>query len=183
MGTYKDNTPTYNTNRKVVNFGDFCDNWEKEKENLKSKKRSILDNSEIQQNVKNIKSDFDIVTRKWTDRSKNEINDKLKAMDSIEDIKEASVPQLTDANVANLQRYIDDYRKVNTKDQTRGVQEGLNLLKKASSIEEAIKLINKKIENYNSLKTHSDNVDLNLPINKEEIIQGLQDFLKQLDSE
>ena len=33
--TYKDNTPTYNVNRKVANFGDFTSNIEAEKENLK----------------------------------------------------------------------------------------------------------------------------------------------------
>lgn len=179
MATYKDNTPNYNTNRKVVNFGDFCDNWESEKEKIKSTKRSIINNSEVQQHVKNVKSDFDPVTRKWTDRSKYELEDRLKAMNELEGLDEAV--ELTDANVFNLQRFVDDYRKKSTNFETRGVQEGMSMLRMASSIEEAIKLVNKKIESYKSLKDHTDNVDLELPINKEEIITGLKDFLKQLE--
>jgi hypothetical protein len=180
MATYKDNTPNYNTNRKVVNFGDFCDNWETEKEKLKSKKRSIINNSEVQQHVKNVKSDFDPVTRKWTDKSKYEIEDKLKAMDELEGLDEA-VEELTDANVVILKRFIDDYKSNHTNFETRGAQEGMSMLKTASSVEEAIKLINKKIESYKSLKNHIENVDGDLPINKDEIIKGLQDFLKQLE--
>jgi histidinol dehydrogenase len=175
MATYKYNTPNYNTNRKVVNFGDFCDNWRSEKEKLKSKKRSILNNSEVQQHVKNVKQYFDPVTRKWTDISKQEIQDKLEVLDE-------GVSELTDANVANLERFIKDYREKHTIFQSRGTQEGMAMLKKASSVEEAIKLINKKIENYKSLKDHTENVDGDLPINKDEIITGLQDFLKQLEA-
>lgn len=181
MAAYKDNTPNYNTNRKVVNFGDFCDNWESEKEKLKSKKRSIINNSEVQQHVKNVKSDFDPVTRKWTDRSRDEIIDKLKAMDELEGLDEAI--ELTDANVAILKRFVDDYRNKSTTMEARGVQEGMAMLKRASSVDEAIKLINKKIEKYKSLENHTDSVDGDLPINKSEIINGLEDFLKQLEAE
>ena len=181
MATYKDNTPNYNTNRKVVNFGDFCDNWESEKEKLKSTKRSIIDNSEVQQHVKNVKSDFDPVTRKWTDKSRDEIKDKLKAMDELEEIDE-SVSELTDANVVNLQRFIDGYRKKSTNFESRGAQEGMTMLKRASSVDEAIKLINKKIEKYKSLKGRVNDLDTELPIEKREIITGLEDFLKQLEA-
>ena len=180
MAAYKDNTPNYNTNRKVVNFGDFCDNWESEKEKLKSKKRSIINNSEVQQHVKNVKSDFDPVTRKWTDRSQDEIIDKLNAMDELEGLDEAI--ELTDANVAILQRFVDDYRKKSTSMEARGVQEGMAMLKRASSVDEAIKLINQKIEKYKSLEDHTDSINGDLPINKSEIINGLEDFLKQLEA-
>lgn len=181
MSTHKDNTPNYDTNRKVVNFGNFCDNWESEKEKLKSKKRSIINNSEVQQHVKNVKSDFDTVTRKWTDRSRDEIKDKLKTMDELEELDE-SVSELTDANVNNLKRFIDDYRKVSTNFESRGAQEGMAMLQNATSVEEAIDFIKKKIEKYKSLKDRVNDLDKELPIEKKEIITGLEDFLKQLEA-
>ena len=38
----RDNTPTFNVNSKVRNFGDFCNTWEEEKEKLKKVKRSYV---------------------------------------------------------------------------------------------------------------------------------------------
>jgi len=172
--TYKDNTPNYNTKRNVVNFGDFCDNWDSEKEKLKKTNRSILKNSERQQNVKNVKSEFDTVTRKYTDLSKDEIEDKLNSMEGLDE----AVAELTDANVTNLERFVDDYRKKHTKLETRGVQEGLSLLRRATSIEEAISLVNKRIDKYKSLKkTPVEN-----KVDEKEIIKGLNDFLLQIEA-
>ena len=45
--TYKDNTPTFNVNRKVVNFKDF--NKDAEEVELKKMKRQNKPNSERQQ--------------------------------------------------------------------------------------------------------------------------------------
>ena len=47
--TYKDITPTYNVNRKVVNFGDFCKTCEEPK--LKKMKRQTTPNSDERQKL------------------------------------------------------------------------------------------------------------------------------------
>lgn len=175
--TFKDNTPNYNAgNRKVINFGDFCDNWESEKEKLKKTKRSIINNSEVQQHVKNVKSEFNTSTRKWTDQSRDEVIDKLKSIKEIEELDE-SVKELTDANVANLERFVTDYRSIHSSFETRGVQEGMAALRNADSIEKAIELINNKIKKYESSKEHSHRRN-----EKEEVINGLKDFLIQLEN-
>ena len=46
--TYKHNTPTFNVDRKVVNFKDWAANYDSEKEELKKMKRVTKPNSERQ---------------------------------------------------------------------------------------------------------------------------------------
>ncbi len=76
--TYKDNQPTFNVNRKVVNFKDFLTDKEKlAKANLQRKP-----NSEDQQHIGNKRTEYNPVTHKLTDYSADEIKDRL---DSIED--------------------------------------------------------------------------------------------------
>jgi len=81
---YKDNTPTYNSpQRRVVNFGDYCDNIDKEKEELKDIKRSITKNSiDGQKFPRNSKYKFNKVTRKLDDLTPDMIDD---ALDNLEE--------------------------------------------------------------------------------------------------
>jgi len=86
--TYKDNTPTYNINRKVVNFGDYCDNYEKEKEELKKLKRQTTSNSDERQKLPgNFKQKFNPVTRKIDNLSPEEVNDKISKMEEVDESK------------------------------------------------------------------------------------------------
>lgn len=83
--TYKDNTPTYNTNRKVVNFGDFFDNKEAEKEKLKKVQRSFQPNSDRQNFTTNTRNEFDTTTRKITAYTKGEVDDTLSKIEDVEE--------------------------------------------------------------------------------------------------
>jgi hypothetical protein len=88
----RDNQPTYNTNRNVTNFGDFCANIDSEKEELKKMKRQTIPNTPGRHQIPgNRRLKFNKVTRKMDDISPYEINDKI---DSIEDIKEAQQNQM-----------------------------------------------------------------------------------------
>jgi hypothetical protein len=60
--TYKDNTPTFNINRKVVNFKDF--NKDSEETELKKIKRQNKPNSERQKLIGNPRSKYNKVTHK-----------------------------------------------------------------------------------------------------------------------
>ncbi len=81
---YKDNTPTFNVNRKVVNFKDFLANKESEKEELKKVRRSTDPNSEEQQHIGNSRYKYNKVTHKMDDLSPDMIDDKIDSIESEE---------------------------------------------------------------------------------------------------
>jgi|LauGreDrversion4_2_1035121.scaffolds.fasta_scaffold145186_2 hypothetical protein len=84
--TYKDNTPTFNVNRKVVNFKDFSANPNAEKEELKKMDRQNIPNSdEHQKNMANSRYKFNNTTRKMDDLSPAEIEDKIEAIEELEE--------------------------------------------------------------------------------------------------
>lgn len=87
--TYKDNTPTYNVNRKVVNFGDFTNNLGEEKEKLKAVKRSFQPNSDRQNFPSNTRNEFNPITRKITAYTEDEVDDTLDKIDHYEEIEES----------------------------------------------------------------------------------------------
>ena len=77
---------SYNVNRKVVTFGDFTNNIESEKEELKKVKRSTVSNTDDQQqHIGNGRYKFNKVTRKMDDLSPEEVQDKLDAIDELEE--------------------------------------------------------------------------------------------------
>ena len=82
---YKDINPTYNVNRKVANFGDFTSNIDAEKEKLKKVKRSFTPNSDKQQFVRNSRTEYNPVTHKLTDYTEDEVEDKIKAIEELEE--------------------------------------------------------------------------------------------------
>ena len=87
--TYKDNTPTFNVNRKVVNFKDFSSNPNAEKEELKKMDRRNKPNTDDQQkNMANSRYKFNHTTRKMDDLSPAEIKDKIEAIDELEETNE-----------------------------------------------------------------------------------------------
>lgn len=86
--TYKDNTPTYNVNRKVANFGGFLSNLEAEKEKLNKVKRSFQPNSDRQNFPANTRNEFDTVTRKITALTQDEVEDRISAIDELEEANE-----------------------------------------------------------------------------------------------
>lgn len=79
--TYKDNTPNYNVNRRVVNYKDFLANSEAEKEKLKTVKRSFTPNSDRQNFTTNTRNEYDPVTHKITAYNEEEVEDRLDALD------------------------------------------------------------------------------------------------------
>jgi hypothetical protein len=86
---YKDSNPNYNVNRKVANFGDFTSNIDAEKEKLKKVKRSFTPNSDKQQFVRNSRTEYNPVTHKLTDYTEGEVEDKIKAIEELEDTNES----------------------------------------------------------------------------------------------
>ena len=87
--SYGDNTPTFNVNRKVVNFKDFLANPNAEKEELKKMDRQNKPNSdEKQQHIGNSRYKFNHTTRKMDDLSPAEIEDKIDAIDEFEESNE-----------------------------------------------------------------------------------------------
>ena len=84
--TYKDNTPTFNVNRKVVNFKDFSANPNAEKEELKKMDRQNKPNTDNQQkNMANSRYKFNNTTRKMDDLSPAEIEDKIESIEGLEE--------------------------------------------------------------------------------------------------
>ena len=84
--TYKDNQPTFNVNRKVVNFKDFSANPNAEKEELKKMNKQNKPNTDDQQkNMGNSRYKFNHTTRKMDDLSPAEIKDKIEAIDELEE--------------------------------------------------------------------------------------------------
>ena len=87
--TYKDNQPTFNVNRKVVNFKDFSANPNAEKEELKKMNKQNKPNTDDQQkNMGNSRYKFNHTTRKMDDLSPAEIKDKIEAIDELEETNE-----------------------------------------------------------------------------------------------
>ncbi len=87
--TYKDNTPTYNVNRKVANFGDFTSNIDAEKEKLQKVKRSFQPNSDRQNFPSNTRNEFNPVTRKITAYTEDEVEDYLDEIEKYEELGES----------------------------------------------------------------------------------------------
>ena len=87
--TYKDNQPTFNVNRKVVNFKDFSANPNAEKEELKKMNKQNKPNTDDQQkNMGNSRYKFNHTTRKMDDLSPAEIKDKIDAIEELEETNE-----------------------------------------------------------------------------------------------
>lgn len=78
----------YNTNSKVRNFGDFCNNWKAEKEKLKTVKRSFQPNSDRQNHTTNTRNEFNPITRKITAYTEDEVEDTLDNIAEIEKMEE-----------------------------------------------------------------------------------------------
>ena len=97
---------TYNVNRNVANFGDYCNNFEKEKEELKKVKRSINPNTlDTQKYPKNSRYKYNRITRKMDDLTPDIIDYKLK---SIEDVKESRINESSiDYDVLHLDKLYD----------------------------------------------------------------------------
>lgn len=79
--TYKDNQPTFNVNRKVVNFKDYLQNKGSEESKLKKADLQSKPNSEEQQHLGNKRTEYNPVTHKLTDYSDDEIRDILNDME------------------------------------------------------------------------------------------------------
>lgn len=165
--TYKTNTPNY-SGRSVSNFSDFIDNIESEKEELKSVKRSINPNhDDTQKYPKNSKFKFNRITRKMDDLTLPEVEDKL-------DNLEESLSNTVDS----MSRFLEDYASKHNAFEKRGMDEGVEILKKSKDLEEAIKKINDKIEDWQV----EEKADLMPEDQRKDIVKGLKDLLTNLEA-
>lgn len=165
--TYKTNTPNYKS-KNVNNFSDFIDNIDSEKQELRDTKRGINPNTnDTQKFPKNTKFKYNKVTRKMDDLSADEIDDKIDAL------TEAKKDNL----IASMSRFIDDYNQNSKSFEKRGMNEGIEILRSSSSLEEGIEKINKRIQDLN--KTNKEFMPEE---NKKDLIKGLSDLVKHLQS-
>jgi hypothetical protein len=109
----------YNTNSKVRNFGDFCNNWKSEKEKLKGVKRSFQSNSDRQNFPSNTRNEFNPITRKITTMTEDEVEDALDNMEEIEKMEESKSEKsekLEDCpSFKEFNKSISDLKKVTKK--------------------------------------------------------------------
>ena len=112
----RDNTPNFNVNSKVKNFGDFCDNWGTEKEKLKVAKRSFNSNSDSQNHTTNTRNEYNPVTKKITSYTEDEIEDTLDSMEKMEEKKSEKFEKLEDCpSFKDFSKAISDLKKVTKK--------------------------------------------------------------------
>jgi len=114
--TYKDNQPTFNVNRKVVNFKDFSKDIESEKEELNKIKRQNKPNSERQQRIGNPKIKYNKVTHKldWN-LNPDMVKDKIDAIEELEEskINESTINDNVYHKLRQSSKYsilVDDFR-------------------------------------------------------------------------
>lgn len=184
--TYKTNTPNYKS-KNVNNFSDFLDNIDSEKTELKDLKRSINPNSNNNQKYpKNSKFKFNKVTRKMDDLSLDEIDDKSKKrkdflekeIDKIKsELELVSISESKDNLINSMSRFLEDYATNHTAFEKRGMDEGIEILRNSSDLEEGILNINKKIEELTKKEKEFMSQD-----QKEDMIKGLKDLVKSLES-
>ncbi len=99
MGTYRDNTPNYNTN-KVVKFSDF--DKEIQKKETEDFKRGFVKNSHNNKMTKNSKLKFNDRTGKMDDVTLGEVDDKLKSL------KESASDESLEI-LQKLTQYLEDH--------------------------------------------------------------------------
>ena len=125
--TYKDNTPTFNVNRKVANFKDFLANPNAEKEELEKMDRQNKPNTDDQQkNMANSRYKFNNTTRKMDDLSPAEIEDKIDAIEELEEgVNNDALYAISDSfnKVKNEMNLLERRLKLNI---TEELQEYLN---------------------------------------------------------
>lgn len=92
----------YNVNRKVANFKDFS--GETEKEELQKVRRSTKPNSEDQQHIGNSRFKFNKVTHKMDDLSPDMIDDKI---DAIEELEESSSWENAEKRASKITHKLD----------------------------------------------------------------------------
>ena len=173
--TYKTNTPNYNTKSNIIaNYKDFMSDLDKEKEELKDIKRSIKKNDDENHKIpRNSKLRFDKITRKMTDTTLPEVEDKL---DQIEDLREGTDSLKVDK--PRINKYNTQYSLKNSPFKGRGFSEGVSMLFKENDLEkgkEKAKDLLSKIEKghkYSELEKEK----------KSELIVGLRDFIEYIEN-
>jgi protein-tyrosine phosphatase len=107
----------YNTNSKVVNFSNFCNNWQSEKEKLKKVKRSFQPNSDRQNFTTNTRNEFDPITRKITTYTEDEVEDTLDEMEEkLKENKAEKAETLEDCpSFSDFNKSISNLKKITKK--------------------------------------------------------------------
>ena len=90
----RDNQPTFNTNRNIVNFKDF--KAADEKDELEKIQRTSTENSERQQIVGNPKYKFNKVTHKMDELSPDMVEDSIEALEEVEENKKTNIKMFED---------------------------------------------------------------------------------------
>jgi len=76
----------------ISNYNDFSANLQSEKEKLQKAKRSFTPNSDRQHFVRNSRTEYNPVTHKLTDYTEDEIDDKIKSIEELEEKNESLFP-------------------------------------------------------------------------------------------
>jgi hypothetical protein len=79
--TYKDNQPTFNVNRKIVNYKDFIQQEPHEEAELKKMKRQFKKDDQVNAVNQDHQSKYNKVTHKNDDLVKDEVQDKLDVLE------------------------------------------------------------------------------------------------------
>lgn len=115
---YKDNTPTYNINRKIFNFKDF--NPDDEKEELKKMKRQNKPNSdEYQKNFANGRYKYNKVTHKMDDITPGEIDDSIESIeDDMTHIKNMKISNKKMNHIKTYEGFLGLFKSKKTEEKT-----------------------------------------------------------------
>lgn len=135
----RDNQPVFNVNRKVANYKDFSADVEKEK--LGKVRRSFQPNSDRQNFPSNDRNEFDPITRKITQVTLPEVEDKLDAIEQDEKNENKSFE-------SNLSKLISAYQKWIESEQP-------DYFGGDRDQELRLKAFTKKLDGYSSAETRS----------------------------
>jgi hypothetical protein len=91
---------------------------------------------------------------------------------------ELGVKESLSNTINSMSRFIEDYAANHSAFEKRGMDEGVEILRKSKDLEEAIEKINRKIEDW-ELK---EKADLMPQDQREDIIKGLRDLLTNLEA-
>jgi hypothetical protein len=89
MSTYRDNTPNFNTGKKIIKFDEFSK--EKEIKDLEDLKRTFKKNSDSHRIPKNSKYRYNKITQKMDDLSNDEVVGKIDAIKESKNVELESV--------------------------------------------------------------------------------------------
>ena len=156
----RDNQPVFNANRKVANYKDFSADVEKEK--LGKVRRSFQPNSDRQNFPSNDRNEFDPITRKITQVTLPEVEDKLKSLEETNEGVSDDISKLIKRKLDGKNLSQKDFLKLhnwmmeNDEDYCKSVDKQMS--------KDLKKLVPKNTEIKNENKSFESNLDIPLKL-------------------